>query len=215
MSATGAPGTEPPPPHLRPTEDTTEDTTGDPVGAPVGDSGPPRLLTAEPLATARLLLEPLRLAHAEEMAVVLSDPALYAFTGGSPEDAAALRARYARVLAGAPEPGVSWCNWVLRLRSDGRLAGYVQATVVPGNAPGAGTAEVAWVVGRPWQGRGLAAEAARALVADLLGRPEVTAVVAHVHPGHAASAAVARAAGLTPTAERQGGEVKWLRVREP
>ncbi|WP_282798282.1 GNAT family N-acetyltransferase [Streptomyces sp. CC224B] len=199
MSATGAPGTEPPPPRRR----------------AAGDPGPPRPLTAEPLATARLFLEPLRLAHAEEMAVVLSDPALHAFTGGSPEDATALRARYARVLAGAPDPDVSWCNWVLRLRSDGRLAGFVQATVVPGDASGALTAEVAWVVGSPWQGRGLATEAARALVAGLLGHPEVTAVVAHVHPDHTASAAVARAAGLAPTAERRGGEVKWTLVREP
>lgn len=168
----------------------------------------------EPLDTDRLALEPLRPTHAEEMALVLADPALHAFTGGAPDDLPALRARYARMLAGSPEPGGSWCNWVVRVRADGRLAGTVQATVTPGDA-GELTAEVAWVVGTPWQGRGIATEAARALVAWLFGHSRVTSVSAHVHPDHLASAAVARAAGLAPTAERQAGEVKWRLVREP
>ncbi|MDX2290691.1 MULTISPECIES: GNAT family N-acetyltransferase, partial [Streptomyces] len=61
--------------------------------------------------------------------------------------------------------------------------------------------------GTAWQGRGYASEAARALVGWL--RPRVRTVVAHVHPDHAASAAVARAAGLVPTDEVQDGEVRW------
>ncbi|MEV0439626.1 GNAT family N-acetyltransferase [Streptomyces spectabilis] len=174
-----------------------------------------RPVVPEPLDTDRLVLEPLRLAHAEEMADVLADPALHAFIGGAPDDLDALRARYARMLAGSPEPGVSWCNWVVRVRADDRLAGTVQATVTPGPGPGELTADVAWVVGTPWQGRGIAAEAARALTGWLLGHPEVTSVNAHIHPEHAASAGVARAAGLAPTAERQAGEVKWRLVREP
>ncbi|GHC50975.1 GNAT family N-acetyltransferase [Streptomyces flavofungini] len=175
---------------------------------------------AEPLATARLTLEPLRVAHAEEMAAVLADPALHAFIGGAPDDLATLRARYARMVAGSPDPRVSWCNWVVRVTADGRPAGTVQATVGPdhasadtasgGPASGGLAAEIAWVVGTPWQGRGIASEAARALVAWLRGRPEVACVLAHIHPDHAASAAVARAAGLAPTEEWHDGEVKWL-----
>ncbi|WP_229870159.1 GNAT family N-acetyltransferase [Streptomyces phaeofaciens] len=158
-----------------------------------------------PIRTARLDLLPLRVEHAEEMAAVLSDPALHTFVGGSPSTPDALRTRYARLVAGSPDPAVSWCNWVLRARDDGRLAGTVQATV---DGPGRDRAEIAWVVGTPWQGRGLASEAARGLVARL--REEgVRTVVAHVHPGHHASAAVARAAGLAPTAEIQDGEVRW------
>ncbi|MEI5102498.1 GNAT family N-acetyltransferase [Streptomyces sp. PmtG] len=163
-------------------------------------------IAPEEFTTERLTLEPLRPAHAEEMAAVLSDPALHAFIGGAPDDPAALRARYARMLAGAPDPAVSWCNWVVRVRADGRAAGTVQATVTPGGGPGELTAEVAWVVGTAWQGRGIASEAARALVAWLFGHPAVASVVAYVHPDHAASAAVARAAGLAATAERRDGE---------
>ncbi|WP_051804391.1 GNAT family N-acetyltransferase [Streptomyces griseus] len=158
-------------------------------------------VAAETIRTGRLELVPLEVAHAEEMAGVLGDPALHRFTGGAPEGPEELRARYARWEAGAPEPGTSWCNWVVRERAGGRLVGTVQATVV------GGTAEVAWVVGTAWQGRGYAREAAVALVGWL--RPRVRGVVAHVHPGHAASAAVARAAGLAPTGEVLDGEVRW------
>lgn len=151
---------------------------------------------------ARVDLEPLRTEHAEEMAEVLGDPALHRFIGGVPDTAERLRARYARMTAGSPDPAVQWLNWVVRLRAERRLVGTVQATVE------GGTAEIAWVVGTPWQGRGIAVEAARALVAGLAAYG-VRGVVAHIHPDHTASAAVARAAGLAPTGERRDGEVRW------
>ncbi|MEU6273642.1 GNAT family N-acetyltransferase [Streptomyces populi] len=160
------------------------------------------------VSTARLDLLPLRVEHAEEMAGVLSDPALHAFTGGVPDTPRALRARYERLVAGSPDPAVLWRNWVLRERALACLVGTVQATV------SGETAEVAWVVGTPWQGRGYAAEAARSLVRHVVRGFPVRTVVAHVHPGHHASAAVAAAAGLTATGELQDGEVRWeLTVR--
>ncbi|MET8690311.1 GNAT family N-acetyltransferase [Streptomyces sp. NPDC004732] len=157
------------------------------------------------IRTPRLDLVPLRVEHADEMAAVLGDPALHTFIGGAPDDVEALRARYRRMLAGSPDPGVSWCNWVLRLRTeDGpSLVGTVQATVVP-----EGHAEIAWVVGTPWQGRGFASEAARGLVEWLAGQ-HVRTVAAHIHPDHRASAAVARSAGLAATEVIQDGEIRW------
>lgn len=137
------------------------------------------------------------------MAGVLSDPALHTFIGGAPDTPGALRARYERLAAGSPDPGVLWLNWVLRERATGSLVGTVQATVT------GGTAEVAWVVGTPWQGRGYAVEAARSLVRQLVRTYPLTTVVAHVHPAHHASAAVAAAAGLTATDETQDGETRW------
>jgi RimJ/RimL family protein N-acetyltransferase len=74
-------------------------------------------------------------------------------------------------------------------------------------------AEIAWVVGVSWQRQGFAAEAVRALLAWLDARG-VTAIQAHIHPGHAASAAVARRAGLVPTGHTDDdGEQLWLRTR--
>jgi RimJ/RimL family protein N-acetyltransferase len=156
----------------------------------------------EAVETGRLSLVPLEVEHAEEMAEVLADPALHTFTGGTPHSPQALRARYERLVAGSPDPSVTWWNWVIRLREEGRLTGTVQATV---SGP---VAEVAWVVGTAWQGRGIATEAARGLVGRL-GERGVQVVRAHIHPGHHASAAVARAAGLTPTGHRQDGEIRW------
>nr|WP_237522498.1 GNAT family N-acetyltransferase [Streptomyces sp. SID8350] len=149
---------------------------------------------------------PLRVEDAAEMAQVLSDPALHAFIGGTPDTPQALHTRYRRLVAGSPDPAVSWLNWVIRLRAEDCLTGTVQATISPS---GNGTvAEIAWVVGTPWQGGGIATEAARGLVA-WLGRTQVQAVVAHIHPGHRASAAVATAAGLAPTDRHHDGETEW------
>ncbi|WP_445270087.1 GNAT family N-acetyltransferase [Streptomyces sp. DSM 41634] len=156
------------------------------------------------LATRRLDLLPLLPAHADEMSLVLADPALHAFTGGAPLARDELRTRYERLTAGSPDPATVWANWVLRLRGQGRLVGTVQATITPAH----GAAELAWVVGTPWQGHGFASEAARAVAAWLAPLP-VGLLVAHIHPEHAASAAVAAGCGLRPTGRRRDGEVRW------
>lgn len=165
-----------------------------------------RTVVAEPMLTPRLALLPLSVEHAGEMATVLADPALYAFIGGEPPSPQSLRARYEHLVAGSPDPAVIWCNWVIQLRDDGSLAGTVQATITVGG--GAAEAEVAWVVGTPWQGRGIATEAARALV-GWLRQQSIQTVMAHIHPGNQASAAVAAAAGLVRTDRWHEGEVQW------
>ena len=163
-------------------------------------------IEGETIETARLVLEPLRIEHAEPMALVLADPQLHTFIGGAPETAPQLRSRYARMLAGPSDPAESWCNWMIRLRENDQLTGTVQATVRP-DADGL-QAEIAWVIGTAWQRRGIATEAARALV-DWLARDPIHSVIAHIHPDHHASAAVATAAGLTPTTELHDGEIRW------
>lgn len=71
---------------------------------------------------------------------------------------------------------------------------------------GGHAAEIAWVVGLPWQGKGIATEAARAVVAWLIGQG-VRTITAWVRPDHHASAAVARRAGLTATNEYRDTEL--------
>src|SRR5690348_17986982 len=143
------------------------------------------------------------------MVDVLSGEALYAYTGGAPPGLNELRARYASQAAGwSPDGREEWRNWILRHEPGGEAVGYVQATITGGGR----RAEIAWVVGLRWQGRGYAAEAARALVGwlDACG---VATVQAHIHPEHAASAAVARRAGLAPTGHFDDGEQLWQRDR--
>lgn len=156
--------------------------------------------------TDRLSLVPLAVEHADEMAEVLCDPALHVFIGGAPYSAQALRSRYERLVAGSPDPSQMWWNWVIRLREENCLAGTVQATLTAAERGRA--AEVAWVVGTAWQRRGIAAEAARGLVA-WLQEQDVQAICAHIHPDHHASAAVAAAAGLAPTGHWHEGEIRW------
>ncbi|MGW1213607.1 GNAT family N-acetyltransferase [Streptomyces sp. NPDC002499] len=155
--------------------------------------------------TPHLDLLPLRVDHAPEMAEVLSDPALHTYIGGTPSSPTALRARYERLVTGSPDPSVTWLNWVLRHRTDTHLLGTVQATVT------GETAEIAWITGTPWQGKGYASEAVRALI-TWLTEQHVRTAIAHIHPAHLASEAVARAAGLQPTAEEQDGERRWRLV---
>lgn len=160
----------------------------------------------EPVTTARLVLDPLAESDADEMVGVLAAPELYVFIGGEPPTLDGLRARYARWAVGhSPDGSQEWVNWIARRAQDGVAVGTVQATVVDGG----GRADVAWVVGAPWQGRGYAVEAASALVAWLRERG-VAEIRATIHPGHAASARVAERIGLAPTGELDGeGEQIW------
>ena len=158
------------------------------------------------IATERLELSPLRAADADELVGVLGDPALHEFIGGRPDTLEELRRRYAAMVAGPGRPGEVWRNWVVRRRADDAAVGTVQATLT---RHGEGwKAEVAWVVGVPWQGRGYAAEAARALV-GWLEAAGVGEIVAHIHPDHVASARVAAGAGLVATADQVDGERVW------
>jgi RimJ/RimL family protein N-acetyltransferase len=164
---------------------------------------------AETITTERLDLLPLQVEHAAEMAAVLGDPALHTFIGGAPETPEGLLARYERLVAGPSDPTVSWLNWVVSLRAEGRLTGTLQATITSETI--GSVAEIAWVIGTGWQGRGIATEAARGLVGWLDDKADV--LIAHVHPDHAASAAVAAACGLVPTDEVVDGEIRWRRTR--
>ena len=169
-----------------------------------------RDVDASPLQTERLALEPLRVHHAEEMAPLLDDARLFAFTGGRPATLAKLRARYALQATGRSPDGVErWLNWIARRHQDGLAVGFVQASVSEDPPPPAPvTAVLAWVVGVRFQGCGYAREAAGAAV-GWLAATGVQRFVAYIHPEHEASMAVARALGLTPTDGIVDGEVVW------
>ena len=87
---------------------------------------------AATIVTERLLLVPLRPEDADEMVDVLADP---------------------------PRLEEVWRNWIVRRRADSRPVGTVQATLI-GHHEG-WTAQVAWIMGLPWQHQGYASEAAR------------------------------------------------------
>jgi RimJ/RimL family protein N-acetyltransferase len=158
--------------------------------------------------TTRLELDPLRLEHARQMAPLLADPALYTHIGGRPPSEAELAAQYARQVRGASADGrQGWLNWVMRLRPERLPVGLVQATLT-GRRPRY-AAELAWIVGSPYQGSGLATEGARAVMA-WLGAAGCASFSAHIHPANTASAIVARRLGLVESALVEGGERRWV-----
>ena len=66
------------------------------------------------------------------MFLVLSDPAIYEYENAPPESEEWLAGRYSRLESRSSSDGrEKWLNWVVRLPG-GDLAGYVQATVLPG-----------------------------------------------------------------------------------
>ncbi|HKX75113.1 MAG TPA: GNAT family N-acetyltransferase [Acidimicrobiia bacterium] len=157
------------------------------------------------ILTERLRLVPLNVDNAERLASVLGDAAIYEFIGGQPDSEDELRERYRWLAQAEPDSSEErWFNWVVEEASTATAIGTVQATVSGAEA------EVAWIIGVEWQGQGFAKEAAGALVQWLLSRG-VKTISANVHPDHAASAAVASAAGLLATGDRVDGEVVWRR----
>jgi RimJ/RimL family protein N-acetyltransferase len=161
------------------------------------------------LRTPRLRLEPLRVDHAEEMTPVLGDPGLYVFTGGEPPTTPELRDRYESQVRGPSSAGETWRNWIVRLSETGEAIGYVQATITPAEA----RADVAWVIGQRWQGRGYATEAAIGM-AGALADEGVTEITAHILAENTPSERVAKRIGLAPTDRVEDGERVWHGVLE-
>lgn len=166
-------------------------------------------LAAAPLHSARLVLEPLQLGHAAEAFDILNDPRLHTYTGGQPASRDELSDRFARQVVGSSADGSQgWLNWMLRRHDTRRVVGTVQATLSHGEHDEL-QGELAWVVASDQQGCGYASEAAVA-VAGWLREQGVDSLFAHVHPGHQASAGVARAVGLRATTTVVDGEVRWV-----
>ncbi len=97
--------------------------------------------------TDRLRLTPILRDDAQTLFSVLSDPALYEYTGQAPpESVDALGETYAsREASMSPDREELWFNWAVREMASKEPVGYMQATVA------ATDAEVAWVIGSRWQ----------------------------------------------------------------
>jgi RimJ/RimL family protein N-acetyltransferase len=169
-------------------------------------------LTAPALASSRLDLEPLRVGHAAEAALAFDDARLHTYLGSVPATVDELRSRFRRQSPGRSADGAQdWLNWMIRDRASDTLAGTVQATVHHAGEHHDGhrlLAEVAWVVATPFQGNGVATEAATVMI-EWLRRSGVDVIIAHVHPDNEASNGVARKLGLHPIGVRADGEVRW------
>lgn len=115
------------------------------------------------IRTTNLTLEPQLAAHAEAMFAVLSDPAIYTYENAPPASVEWLRARFAKLESRRSADGdEQWLNWVVRCHSS-ELIGFVQATVSANHS-----ATIAYVFASSHWGRGLASEAVKAMIAELV-----------------------------------------------
>ena len=157
------------------------------------------------IKTDRLELIPLVRSHAEQLFAVLSDVSLYEYTHETPPSSlSSLRDRYTLLQSRRSPDGTQvWLNWLLQEFGSGEAVGCVQATVTSGEA------DVAWVVGVPWQRKGYATEAARAMILWLMSAG-VGVIRAKINSTHSASQRVAVKVGFSPSEEVVDGEQVWI-----
>ena len=95
----------------------------------------------------------------------------------------------------SPEGNELWLNWTLRIRSSGTVVGYLQASICEESA------DLAWVIGIPFQNRGYATEAGRRATSSIRECLKVSELRAAIHPDHAASCRVVAHIGLQPSGQ--------------
>ncbi|MCM3556821.1 GNAT family N-acetyltransferase [Janibacter melonis] len=150
-------------------------------------------------------IRPLRVEDAAAMVSVLSSAELYTHIGGTPPTEEQLSKLYAHQTVGhSPDGSQEWMNWIV-LTQEGEPVGYVQAS----RAVGSATAEIAWVIGAPWQGRGYASAAVALMLEELASRG-IEEVVADIHPANKPSEGVARRIGMEATDQVVDGETRWV-----
>lgn len=127
------------------------------------------------LQTPRLLLRRWRPDDAAGVAELMADPEVCRFFFRT-RDRAASDIWLAKVEAHWERHGYGL--WAVALRGEADFIGFVGLAEVGPEMPFAPAVEVAWTLAKPWWGRGLAPEAARAAVADGFYRGGLQEIVA-------------------------------------
>ena len=109
--------------------------------------------------------------------------------------------RYERLESRGSSDGTEqWLNWVIRLPS-GKLAGYVQATVIPDR-----TAYVAYELNSQYWRQGIGSSAVRAVLQELHDHHGVAAFIAVLKAKNYRSEALLRKLGFVPASEEQAAQ---------
>jgi [ribosomal protein S5]-alanine N-acetyltransferase len=146
-------------------------------------------------------LEPQTAAHAEEMFILLCDPAIYEFENAPPSSQAWLHERYTRLEARrSPDGTQTWLNWVVRLPG-GKLAGYVQATVIR-----PGVSVIAYELASRFWRQGIGQSAVTAMLAELQLNYGVTTFAAVLKAANYRSLGLLRSLGFQPASIAQALE---------
>lgn len=144
--------------------------------------------------TERLAIRRFRGEDAPLLAAYRGDPEVARYQGWSPPSEAEARAFVEEMRAGEPGVRGQWFQFALGLLPDEGLIGDV-GLKLRGEEPA--TADIGYTLAAAHQGRGLASEAVRAVIAMCFERFGVERVVATIDARNAASLALARRLEMT------------------
>jgi RimJ/RimL family protein N-acetyltransferase/GNAT superfamily N-acetyltransferase len=150
------------------------------------------------LSTARLRLRRMAPADADEFERQWNQPEVGRYLwDGQPVP----RARVEEVIASSADTFAArgFGLWTVTLAADGRVAGFCGLRVEEST----GRVELLYAFDAAWWGRGLATEAARAVLADAFTRPGLSAIYAGTNPNNRASSRVLDALGMRRVGVRQ------------
>lgn len=144
----------------------------------------------------RLLFEPLRLSHADELVAVLLSNEVYAYISERPPTVDEYRRRVEHILRGPPasKPELSFENYAVRLASSGSVIGTLEATIHDS------LVEVAFLFGPEFWGKGYATESLTWFSALLLSRSGTSGLWAATLPKNSRSAALLSRCGYKQVA---------------
>jgi RimJ/RimL family protein N-acetyltransferase len=138
------------------------------------------------LASERLRYESLTAEHAAKLFDVLTDPRVTEHIGGGPSNLEAMQLEFRFLAAGPAQVRANdrWFNFACRLKEAPIYIGRIQATCY------GEWAEIAYVFGVEWWGRGYATEATRWLEGHVAATVGVNDFWATVGPANARSIAL-------------------------
>lgn len=148
------------------------------------------------LETARLLLREWTLEDVDRFAEIYADPEVMRFVGNyRPRNREETIARKMKSIRHYAEHGFGM--WAVVEKSSGLVIGRAGLETLDDDV------EVAWLLDKPWWGKGLATEAARASVGYGFAVLELRRIVAAAIPENEASINVMRKLGMTPCGTRE------------
>lgn len=162
------------------------------------DPSPPTLTPpALPIRTERLLLRPVAPTDRDALGAYCCDPEVTRYLPFAALDDAGLDARLERLVKGT-SPNAPGEHLALAVELDGAMIGDLMLRFTERHDPGAAPsiAELGWVFAPPYGGRGLATEAARALVAMAFGHYPLHRLYAQLDPRNTASARLCERLGM-------------------
>lgn len=150
------------------------------------------------IETGRLLLRRWREEDVAAHHALRSDPAVSRFLG-APPSADEVRATTARQNALLDTLG--YCFWAIELRASKEFIGWCGLKPGPADSPAAGAVEIGWTLAPACWGRGLAREAAEAVLAWAWANTAERRIVAITTHGNAASRGLMERLGMRRVAD--------------